>query len=94
MEINLPQQGCNIFYGTYIDNYNNNVRTRYYINDGELVANNRQSYTYNTIPTGAVCIDNLTYRSELPIYFEIFSIALFALAFFLIYKTIIKRLLP
>lgn len=94
MEIDLPNTGCNVFYGTYIDNYTNNTRTRYYINDGELIANNSQYYNYNPTPTGAVCIDTLTYHSELPIYFELASIAIVALAFWLIYRVIVKRLLP
>lgn len=94
MEITLPQQGCNVYYGTYIDNYYNNTRTRYYINDGMLVASNSQSYNYNAIPTGAVCIDSLTHHSEYGVYFQFISLAVFALAFYLIYRVIIKRLLP
>lgn len=94
MEIELPTQGCNVFYGTYIDNFNGYTRTRYYINDGELVASNSQSYNYNPTPSGAICIDSLTYRSDVPIYFEALSILIVALAFWLIYRVIIKRLLP
>lgn len=93
MEIELPH-GCNVFYGSYIDNYYNNTRTRYYINDGELVANNSSTYNYNPTPSGAVCIDSITYHTEYSVYFECLSIGLCILAFFLIYKIIIRRLLP
>lgn len=94
MEIELPQNGCNIFYGSYIDNYNNNVRTRYYINNGELVENNRQSYNYNPTPSGAVCIDSLSYGSDTSIYFEFISAIIVVFAVYLIYKVILRRLLP
>lgn len=93
MEIKLPQ-GCNVFYGTYIDNYRNNIRTRYYINDGELITNSQQNYSYDPRPNGYVCIDKLTYHSEFNVFFEVLSLIIVLLAFFLIYKTIIKRLLP
>lgn len=93
MEITLPQ-GCNVYYGTYIDNYNGYTRTRYYINEGELVANNSQSYNYNPTPSGAVCTDTISYHTEYSVYFECISIIVVLFAFWLLYKTIIKRLLP
>ena len=94
MEIKLPQNGCNVFYGSYVDNYNNNTRTRYYVFDGELIKNNEQTYNYNPVPSGANCISSLTYGSELSIYFEFISIVIIGFAFWLLYRTIIKRLLP
>lgn len=93
MEITLPD-GCNIFYGSYVDNYNGNTRTRYYLNDGELVQNSRQSYTYDPRPSGYSCISSITYHSEYGIYFQFISFILCALCAVLIYRTIIKRLLP
>lgn len=94
MEIALPSSGCNIYYGTYIDNYLNNTRIRYYINEGQLIESTRS--TYSSIPSGYHCLTqgDLVYKPELQIYFGVFSLAIFCLALSLIYKVIIKRLLP
>lgn len=95
MEIVLPSTGCNVFYGTYIDNYYNNVRRRYYIHEGKLVLNNMTSYA--STPSGAYCLtssDKLLYRPQDSIYFPALSLAMCVLAFVILYKFIIKRLLP
>ena len=98
MEIELPSQGCNIFYGTYIDNYSNNgyTRTRYYLNEGKLVKNNTSQSNYNSIPTGATCIvtGDLIYKPELEVYVPFLAMTLFVFVLILVYKIIIKRLLP
>lgn len=95
MEIELPTTGCNVFNGTYIDNYYNNTRTRYYFNDGQLIESSRQNY--NIIPNGVTCLNStqhIFYKPELEIYFGVLSLAICLLAFSLIYKIMIKRLLP
>lgn len=92
MEIELPVSGCNVFYGDFIDNYDNNIRTRYYINNGELIPNEIDENA--SLPTGAICVDSLSYRPELSIYFESISILILLLVWVLIYRVIIKRLLP
>ena len=51
----VPDTGCNVFNGTYFDNYTSNIRSRYYIYDGQAVLSSTS--TYNTIPAGAVCAD-------------------------------------
>lgn len=74
MEIELPDGGCNIYYGTYIDNYRNNVRTRYYINENHLIKSTTASYT--NLPNGYVCMDSnsLIYKPEIEVYFNVISI--------------------
>lgn len=55
-KLNVLPGGCNIYYGSYIDNYNSGVRSRYYIDDyGQLVLSTR---TTGTQPTGSVCLEN------------------------------------
>lgn len=92
MEIELPQNGCNVFYGDYFDNYYNGVRTRYYFNDGEYIKSTTSNYTYN--PTGVECISSVTYHSEYTPLFELSSAVVVLFAMWLIYKIIIRRLLP
>lgn len=97
MKIDVPANGCNVFYGTYIDNYYNNIRTRYYIHEGSLIKNNETSYSYSGVPTGAHCLtsnDSLVYRPQDTVYFQFLSMAMCVFAFFLLSKLIIKRLLP
>lgn len=52
----LPDTGCNVFYGTYVDNYNANLRTRYYIYDGQAVKSSTQAYT--TPPNNVECLSS------------------------------------
>lgn len=92
MEIELPRNGCNVYYGDYFDNYYNGVRTRYYFNDGSYIKSTTSTY-YNA-PTGVECVSSVPYRSELTPAFELSSIAIVLVAFWLIYKVIIRRLLP
>lgn len=98
MEIELPTTGCSIFYGSYIDHYTSNgyTRTRYYINEGKLVKNNTSSSNYNSIPSGATCLQqgDLVYRPELEVYIPFLASSLFIFALILVYKIFIKRLLP
>lgn len=93
MDIELPTQGCNIVYGNYVDNYRNNVRTRYYIINQKLVQNSTSSYS--SLPTGYSCYSGkLEYSPELKIYLPFLSLALITLVMVLIYKIILKRLVP
>lgn len=53
----LPD-GCNIYYGTYIDNYNGSTRKRYYFDDyGQLILNNQTTSTSR--PAGSVCMTEM-----------------------------------
>lgn len=75
MEIELPDQGCNVYYGTYIDNYNGNVRTRFYLNENQLIPSSTSSYT--RLPDGVQCLDSSTsivYKPESHVYFEFMAI--------------------
>lgn len=98
MEIELPSTGCNIFYGSYIDNYSSDgrTRTRYYFNEGQLIQNNTSQSNYNSIPSGATCITtgDLIYKPELEVYVPFLASSLFILVLILVYKIFIKRLLP
>lgn len=50
--------GCNVFYGTYIDNYNGNRRTRYYLDSyGQLIPSTIT--TSNSRPTGSQCMTEM-----------------------------------
>lgn len=93
MEIELPQ-GCNVYYGTYVDNYNNNVRSRYYFNEGKLVLSDFEAITSADVPDNTLCVDSLTYGSQYTIYFEFISLVCLFAAWLLIYRVFIKRLLP
>ena len=73
MEIELPSSGCNVYYGNYVDNYKNSVRTRYYFSGNRLVASTTSSYT--RIPDGAICLTqgDLVYNPESEVYFNVIS---------------------
>lgn len=90
-EIQLPEQGCSVYYGTYIDNYYNSTRTRYYLNDGQLVRSTTSSYT--RLPDGAVCLSqgDLTYKPELEIYFNVISITALIFLFWFSVRFILHR---
>lgn len=52
---NAPTDGCNVFYGNYFDNYNGNIRTRYYIYDGSAIKSSTSTF-YNQ-PSDVECIN-------------------------------------
>lgn len=52
----LPDTGCNVFYGNYVDNYTSNLRTRYYIYDGQAIESTTS--TYATPPANVHCINS------------------------------------
>ena len=94
MEIQIPSNGCSIYYGTYIDHYQGNVRTRYYLQNEKLVKNSSSSY--NSMPSGYSCISqgDLTYKPELKIWFPFLSFALILVCAILLYKIFLKRIMP
>lgn len=95
MKYDLPENGCNVFNGSYVDNYYNNVRTRYYLNEGSLLASSTSAYV--NIPNGTHCLTSneyIYYKPELGVWFPVLSFALCLIAGSLIFKVILKRLLP
>lgn len=93
-EVQIPDVGCSVYYGTYVDTYYNNIRYRYYLNEDHLVLNSTQSY--NQVPSGLQCVSqgSIVYKPELTIYFPFLAFALCLLALLFVYKVIIKRLTP
>lgn len=91
----LPATGCNVFNGSYVDNYYSNIRTRYYIYGGNAIQSS--SSTYSSIPSGAYCLR----PEELPLYDPLFQtsiiievvigvIAVMALAYHVVIRPFIK----
>lgn len=91
MKITLPT-GCNVYYGTYIDNYNGSTRTRYYIDHDRIVANNQSTATSR--PTGTICMntDFIEYKPEIDAWTEIGAIVIVSMIFCLIIKMLWGRL--
>lgn len=90
----LPDTGCNVFYGSYVDNYTSNLRTRYYIYDGYAVKSS--TATYATPPQNVECINsqNLIYdplsQTQIIIGIVIAVIAVFIAAYKIIIEPFIK----
>lgn len=78
-EIPLPETGCNVYHGSYVDNYFNGKRTRFYLNDTQLVQSSKSDYS--RVPDGVTCINtgDLIYKPELEVYFNLASFVLFPL---------------
>lgn len=92
MDVELPQ-GCNVVYNGYIDNYRNNTRTRYYLINQRLIPNSTGSYS--SMPSGYICYSGkLEYKPELKIYFPFLAFVLFFFVLIILYKIILKRLIP
>lgn len=54
---NLPN-GCNVYYGNYIDNYNGSTRRRYYLDSyGQLILT--QTITNVNRPNGLACMTEM-----------------------------------
>lgn len=94
MEIELPSNGCNVYYGTYLENFYRGTRSRYYFNNDNLILNSTTTYTYE--PTGVNCVStgDITYKPEHQVYFPFLASIVVVFALVLIYKVIIKRLMP
>ena len=90
MEVELPN-GCNLYYGTYIDNYNGSVRRRYYLNEGRLHL--VQTSTNSSQPSNTTCLDSpIYYGTEYQAIYQFFAFCLCAFAGTVIWHLIIKRL--
>lgn len=94
MEVQIPSNGCSIYYGTYIDHYINNTRTRYYLNNEKLIKSSTSNYT--SLPTGYSCLSqgDLWFKPELKIWLPLACFLLVVIAIALVYKIFIKRLMP
>lgn len=90
MEVVLPD-GCNVFYGSYLDNYSAGYRTRYYYTDGQLIPSTRQAYT--TYPQGYQCMDSLFYNPALRLDMVMWAMLLCVLIGCLLYR-LFRKLLP
>lgn len=98
MDVELPSTGCNIINSaTSFYNYTNNDRTRslYYIYDGKaLLANTQTSNTGYNYTGSCLSTGDITYKPELKVWFPLVSVYIFLTVFILIYKVMLKRLLP
>ena len=99
MEVELPTGGCNLYYGTYLDHYSSDLRTRdrSYFNDDRLVLNTSQYNQYGySLPQGYQCVNtgDIVFSAESQIYFPLVASIILVFVLSVIYKIIIKRLLP
>lgn len=98
MEVELPATGCNILRSdSSFYNYSDDSRTRqtFYIYDG-AAHKESESYSQYGYNYSGTCLEtgDLIYKPEIQIYFQFLSFVLVFFAFFLIYRFIIRRLLP
>lgn len=98
MDVQLPTTGCNIlisadsFYNYSVDSH---TRERYYIYEGVAHRQSSDYSQYGYTYTGT-CLStgDLVYKPELQIYFPFLSMLLFGFTLWLIWRTIIRSLLP
>lgn len=98
MDVQLPDTGCNILISsTSFYNYSSDRRTRkrYYIYDGTayLESSSTSQYPYDYSGT-CLTTGDLVYRPELQVYFPFLSSILLVFVLFVLYRVIIKRLMP
>lgn len=87
---NLPE-GCNVYYGNYIDNYNGNTRTRYYLDSyGQLIKSQRVVNVNR--PTGLVCMTEMPMSHNMDMGI-IMAEACAAIAIWLAVKFVVGRLI-
>lgn len=88
----IPRQGCNVFYGSYVDNYNNGTRTRYYKTGGRWISSSTATATR---PTGAICMEEveLAEGSEIAGVVNLGAICLGVILVLLGVKMVLGRLL-
>lgn len=98
MNVELPTSGCNILVSsTSFYNYSSDgfYRDTYYIYDGVA---HKQSSVYNQYgysPSGTCLVTgDLVYRPELQVYFPFLQFVFITFILVLLYKIIIKRLMP
>lgn len=98
MNVELPSTGCNVINSsTSFYNYSPDAKTRtsYVIYDGKALVQgtsyNQYGYTYSgdCLVTG-----DLKYHPEIEVYFPIISFCIVCFLFCVIYKMMIKRLMP
>lgn len=98
MDVDMPTTGCNIINSaTTFYNYSADGRTRqqYVIFDGQAILQSTSTSQYGYTYTGD-CLDtgDIVYRPEIKVYFPIISFLMCLLILSIIYRVIIKRLLP
>lgn len=90
MEVELPN-GCNLYYGNYIDNYNGSTRRRYYLNEGKLVLTTTSNNSRQ--PDNTTCISSpLYYATEYQAIYQFEAFCLVAFAGIIIWNLLIKKL--
>lgn len=83
--------GCNVFYGTYIDNYNGNTRRRYYFDSyGQLILSQTTSRV-NT-PSGVSCLTEMPMSHNMDMGIVVAEAAA-AIAIWLAVKFVIGRII-
>lgn len=98
MDVTLPDTGCNILISSNsFYNYSSDRRTRqrYYIYDGVAHLESSSNSTYGYDYTGT-CLStgDLVYKPELQVYFPLASFCVICFLLIIIYRIIIKRLMP
>lgn len=98
MNVELPSTGCNIINSaTSFYNYSPDYRTRenYVIYEGKAFL---QSSTYNqygySYSGDCLRTGDLVYKPELDVYFPLAAFCVISFILIIIYKLIIKRLMP
>ncbi len=92
MEIELPNEGCNVITSTGFTNYNGSIRRNYIIFGARafLTSENTssvgQNYTGECISTG-----DLVYKPELEVYFNVLSIFIFLFILFVAFRLMLYR---
>lgn len=83
--------GCNVFYGTYIDNYNGNTRRRYYFDSyGQLILTHTTSRVDK--PSGVSCLTEMPMSHNMDMGIVVAEAAA-AIAIWLAVKFVIGRLI-
>lgn len=83
--------GCNVFYGTYIDNYNGSIRRRYYFDSyGQLILT--QTTTRVDKPSGVSCLTEMPVSHNMDMGIVIAEAAA-AIAIWLAVKFVVGRLI-
>ena len=98
MDVELPSTGCNILVSaTSFYNYSSDTRTRdtYYIYEGVAHKQSSQYNQYGYTYTGdCLSTGDLVYNPSLKVQFPVISFCLVCFVLILVYRVIIKRLLP
>lgn len=98
MNVELPSSGCNIIRGdSSFFNYSDDGHTRetYYIFGGEAFLESSTYSQYGFTHNGT-CLEtgDLVYRPELQIYFPLISFGFFSFVLIVIWRVILRNLLP